>query len=457
MDSLLEIILNFSSDGIFITDKEGHTIAYSESYCKYIGATKEELDSKTIKQFFDEGWFSVSVLLQVLETKKTCTDIINYYKTGKEILVTGTPVLDRHGELEYVVLCFRDLSELKRLEAELKASQELLSLYKSQLQSLNTLEDPFGLGIIARSKSMQQVIYLIAGVAKHDSNILLLGETGVGKSILAQRIHDLSDRHKKGDFIKIDCTSIPETLLETELFGYEKGAFTDARKEGKEGIIELADKGTLFLDEIGELSLNLQSKMLNFLEDKKIKRIGGTKFKNVDIRIITATNQNLQELVKAGRFRKDLYYRLNVIPVEIPPLRNRKEDIIPLIKYYEKFFKNKYNLEKNISPEVYEKLLNYNWPGNIRELINVVERMLLLNEKTVLSQLDLQKHYPEELRHNHQDMSLKDTLEKAEKEYIKWIMSSTCTLKEAAEKSGIDISTLVRKKQKYQIFRNTSY
>ncbi|HHU69773.1 MAG TPA: sigma 54-interacting transcriptional regulator [Thermoanaerobacterales bacterium] len=456
---LLDVILNFSSDGIFIADKNCNTIAYSETYRLYLGASKEQLKAMTIIDFYNEGWLSSVPLLEIIETKKPCSQIITYYKTGKEILATGTPVLDDNSQISYVVLSFRDISKLKEMEAELRASKKLLNQYRTELITLKSNKifetSKIKYGLVYRSKSMNQLVELIETLARHDANVLILGETGVGKSLIAEIIHNLSERSNKGKFVKIDCSSIPENLLESELFGYKKGAFTGANVEGKVGLIELADKGTLFLDEIGEMPFNLQSKLLNVLEDKKVKRIGGTEYKPVDIRIISATNKNLEEQIRKNLFRRDLYYRLNVIPLTIPPLRERREDIIPLVKFYENFFLKKYDIKKEIPPNVYEQLLNYDWPGNVRELINIVERLLLLDPVLVLKDMEEQQetlNLPDEITGaENTKESLRDFMDRAEKYYLLETINSTRTLKECAEVLDVDISTVVRKMKKYNI------
>lgn len=450
---ILEVILRYSSDGILVTDFNGKAIAYSETYRSFLGASNEIIKDKTINDFYNEGWLSTPVVYKVVQTRQQYSDFISYYKTGKTILVTGIPVFSENNFLEYVVLAFKDLSEIKKLETELIEQKELVKKYKRHLfQSPKKSE-------LTRNKEMQKIEDMIHNAAKHDSSIILFGETGVGKSMFAEKIHNLSKRFESGQFIKVNCANIPDNLLELELFGYEKGAFTDAKKEGKEGLVELADKGTLFLDEVGELNIHLQSKLLGVLEDKTVRRVGATKYKNVDIRIISATHRDLNEMVKTNMFRKDLFYRLNVFPIVIPPLRRRKEDIIPLLKHFEEIYSKKYNVIKPISPKVYQTLLHYEWPGNIRELMHVVERLLLIDEEIILNEIASEKplNTLADMAENIQPdeyLSLKAFMEKMEKRYILSILDSSKTLKEAAQKMDIETSTLVRKKQKYNIYRS---
>ena len=267
-------------------------------------------------------------------------------------------------------------SQKKALEAELKKIYRELRIE----------------GIVGRSKQIMEVIEIVHKVAPTDATVLLRGESGVGKELFARAIHYLSKRSDK-PFVAVNCAAIPESLLEAELFGYEKGAFTGAYTS-KKGKFELANGGTIFLDEIGDMPLNLQVKLLRVLQEKEIERLGGSKPIKVDVRIIAATNRNLEELIKQGKFREDLYYRLNVVPVFIPPLRERKEDIPPLVWHFVENFSKEYKKNIKVSSEVMEAFLNYDWPGNVRELQNVIERMVILDTDGVLTAEDL----PEEIR-----------------------------------------------------------
>jgi PAS domain S-box-containing protein len=455
-DGLLNALLKNCSDGIFISDKEYNTIAYSETYRKFLGATHEEMESKTILNFFDEGYLSELPVVKVIENKKPYSSMIKYYKTGKEILATGVPVIiDK--KIKYVILSFRDLTKLKKLEKELHSTKTIVNKYKNELEKIKNFNMKYMKhGFVYRSKFMKELIEKIEILSRHDSNVLISGDTGVGKGMVAESIHNLSERFNKGSFIKINCGSIPENLIESELFGYEKGAFSGAKNEGKIGIIELANNGTLFLDEIGEMPLNLQTKLLDVIEDRRIKKIGGVTYKSIDIRIISATNRNLKEDIKKNLFRKDLYYRLNVIPIYIEPLANRREDIIPLFKYYETKFRKKYGIKKELSSNIYEKILDYDWSGNVRELINFTERVLLLEENLVIKNLDPDKRKNNakkinNISTNSSEQTLKQYMYEVEKNYIINVINSTKTIKESAIRLDIDPSTLTRKMKKYSI------
>jgi two-component system response regulator AtoC len=263
------------------------------------------------------------------------------------------------------------LNVVEKAISESEMNKELISDYFDK-------EGPFT-EIIGKTPAIQQVLQTVQKIAPTDSTVLITGETGVGKELIARSIHLTSHRRNR-PFVKVNCAAIPETLLESELFGHEKGAFTGA-VTNKPGRFEIAHEGTIFLDEIGEMPLHLQTKLLGVIQDKAFERVGGIKTIKVDIRIISATNQDLQSAVQSGKFRSDLFYRLNVVPIHIPPIRERKDDLIPLIDYFLKKFKTKYQKKvTSLSPEILAVFSNYNWPGNIRELENVLERTVLMSE-----------------------------------------------------------------------------
>jgi len=296
-------------------------------------------------------------------------------------------------------------------------------------------------------------------IAKLDATVLIQGESGTGKEIISKIIYKNSAR-SKGPIIKINCSAIPENLLESELFGYEKGAFTGAHSEGKIGLFELANHGTLFLDEIGELPLPLQAKLLRAIQEKEIMRIGGKKSIPIDVRIIAATNVNLQEAVKEGKFRADLFYRLNVVPLTIPPLRNRKEDIPGLVKHFIAKFNQKYKTNKELDKDAWPVLIEYDWPGNVRELENLIERIIVtqpgsfITKKQILNQLyhgqsdrplsDLNQEKPSEL-------SLREQVEQFEKNLLLQMMPHYKNTRELAKALQVDKSTINRKLNKYRI------
>lgn len=308
--------------------------------------------------------------------------------------------------------------------------------------------------IILKSESMKQVVKLAIKVARVDSSVLITGETGVGKEVLARVVHKHSCR-VNGPFIKLNCGAIQAELVESELFGYEAGAFTGARREGKLGLIQLADGGTLFLDEIGDLPLNLQVKFLRVLQEREIQRVGGVETKEVDFRLIAATNKSLQDLVKQKKFREDLFYRLDVVPMTIPPLRERKEDILPLALFFLNKFGQRYGLSMRISPEVIEVLLNNDWPGNVRELENTIERLLVTSDTDVATDHLINKSSNSK-DYGKSRLNLREILDQTEKHFILQAFEQCKTTREMAQVLGISQSTVVKKMRKYDIYSNVN-
>ncbi|MGQ9826170.1 MAG: sigma-54 interaction domain-containing protein, partial [Desulfotomaculales bacterium] len=310
--------------------------------------------------------------------------------------------------------------------------------------------------VVARSQQMKRVLEMVDKVAQVDSTVLIMGESGVGKGVVASRLHRLS-RRAGGPFITINCGAIPEPLLESELFGYEGGAFTGARKEGKKGLLELADGGTVFLDEITDLPLNLQVKLLQVIQEKKLIRVGGSRYRDVDIRFVAATNRDIQRMVAEGSFREDLYYRLNVIPVIIPPLRYRREDIPALIEYFLNQLNAKYETGKKFSPEAMKFLAGYNWPGNVRELENLVERLVVTTEGNEIGVGHLPEYIFEGGSRSQSRVyvldicPLKEAMEEVERQLLTMAYGRLKNTYKVADALAINQSTVVRKIQKYRL------
>lgn len=360
--------------------------------------------------------------------------------------MTGIPVF-KGNSIFRIVITARDLSELNQLEVQLKAAEEQserylreLSLYKERVSSEK---------VVANSSQMKKILNTIPKIAKVDLPVLLLGESGTGKEVLARLIHEISKGNDK-PFIKVNCGAIPIDLLESELFGYVKGAFTGANEKGKPGLIEIAQNGTLFLDEVGDLPLKLQVKLLRVLQDFEVTRLGSTKPMKVNFRLLCATNQPLKEMMKRGEFREDLFYRINVLPVHIPSLRERRDDIIPFIlKTTERLFL-KYKVYKTFSPDVLKILESYHWPGNIRELENLIERIFIMTDETTIKVKDLPAYIVNK-NSSQEANTLKEKMELIEREIIEDMLKQTKSLREAARKLGVDPSTLTRKCQRYEI------
>jgi transcriptional regulator with PAS, ATPase and Fis domain len=336
-----------------------------------------------------------------------------------------------------------------KIKEQFKVLEQNGRAYTKRLKSLvdKGISPDFMLG---KNKEMKKIFDLITKVADFDVNFLITGETGVGKSYFAKLIHNVSKRSKR-QFLELNCGAIPEHLLESELFGYEGGAFTGAKKEGKSGLIELSDNGTLFLDEIGDLPLNLQVKLLKVIQDKTFNRIGGTKIIKVNFRLITATNQNLRKLIKEKKFREDLFYRLNVVNINIPPLRERKEDIPDMISYFVRKINEKYGLNKSFGSETVDMLINCKWPGNIRELENTIERILLLSDDDIINKSFLEDNLKNkcEEESNNKKPSLKERLNNYEGKLILKAFEKYKTTVKVGQVLGISQATAARKIKKY--------
>ena len=452
---MLDGIINFSFDGLWISDGEGKVLRVNKASEKMNGIKASEVVGKNVRDLIKEGFFDKSVTLEVLE-KKTSVTILQKVKNGKTILVTGNPIFDDEGNIELVVVNERDITYLNEIRDKLKESQSLTKKYQCELSKihLKNLEKD---NIIFKSEAMEKVMQTALRVCSLDCCVLLLGESGVGKNLIAKLIHKHSSRNK-GPFMCISCGAIPESLIESELFGYEGGAFTGAREGGKPGVFELAHKGTLFLDEIDQLPFSLQVKLLHFLEEKEILRVGGTKYRKVDARVIAASNQNLENLVKEKKFRRDLFFRLNVVPIHIPPLRERPEDIPPLVLFFLNKFNEKYKKKVSISPKAIDILCEYRFPGNVRELSNLIERMAAMADDKKIKPEDIpqyvRKSADTSLSLDREELPLKKAIEKLESFMIKRAIEKYGSQNKTARALGVNQSTIARKIKKYGINGN---
>jgi len=438
----LELIINALYDGTFICNKEGVILMVNVAYERITGVKTEELLHRNVRDLVDEGVISESITLKVLEQGKPVT-IRQQFKSGKEVLISGSPVWV-NGETKFVVTNVRDMTELNRVQKELAESKALNEKYISELTALREKDR-----IVYHSKVMEETITLSKQLAAFDSTILILGESGVGKELIANLIHKCSYRSRE-KFVKVNCGAIPEELLESELFGYESGAFTGANSKGKPGLFEIANNGTIFLDEIGELSLPLQVKLLRVLQESELMRVGGVEPIKVNFRLVAATNKNLEEMVRQKKFREDLYYRLHIVPIVIPSLRERVEDIAPLVFHFFSALNRKYGMNKTFLPGVIKRLENHLWPGNVRELENMVERLYVTVQSSVIEESHLPSHFLQE-KNKHSEFSLQHHVEKVEKQLILDAIKKHQTTRKAALELGINQSTLVRKMQKYRI------
>jgi len=447
-------IFYHSEDGIYVVDGDGISLRANPAFEEIAGVKVEELFNQDVKQLVKKGIFSRSAAAEAIEEKKVKT-IVQEYANGKIGLVTSTPIKNHNGDVIRVISNIRDITELSKLYETLSAKERLIQKYSKILGETNLLETN---GIVAESESMLNTIKMARRVAEVDSNAIILGESGVGKGMIAKLIASMSNRFDK-PFIAVNCSAIPEQLMESELFGYVEGAFTGANKGGKAGLVEAADGGILFLDEIGEMPLSLQPKLLTFLESKEITKVGATKAKSLNVRILTATNKNLLEMVKRGRFREDLYYRLNVIPITISPLRERREDILHITDHLLEMFNNRYKRNRKISNDVMNVFLDYSWPGNVRQLKNALERMVILSSDDIITVRDLPR---EILCANENDreilatameemilpMSMPDKVMELESKLIEEALKRGGSIRNAAKLLGITSSALFRKLKK---------
>ncbi|MFL0365426.1 sigma-54 interaction domain-containing protein [Pseudobacillus sp. 179-B 2D1 NHS] len=369
LETLLKI-LDHSSDEIFVLDGEMRILYVNQACERHYGLKPTDVIGKYNIELFEKGYWKPSIVPEVYKRKKPCYMKQQTY-IGAELLTSAIPLLNEAGEIELVVITSTESQTYKMFKAKEAASESNITHFEEEAER-----------IVTNSEKIKQIISFCEKVAPTDSTILIEGESGTGKGVLAHFIHRISQR-KNGPFLTINCAAIPEELLESELFGYAKGAFTGASKSGKPGLIEAADNGTVFLDEIGEMPLALQAKLLQVIQDKQFIPVGGSETKKVDIRIIAATNQNLVQMVKDKQFREDLFYRLNVIDVHLPPLRERKEDVIPLTYNFLNKFNEKYHTNKVISEECLNTLIHYPWPGNVRQLENLIERLVVISDSVI--------------------------------------------------------------------------
>ncbi len=450
----LDAIIDSSFDGLYITDGQGKTLRLNKAFEMITGISAQEFLGRNVEDIRDEGIVSESVSYLTLQ-KRSHVTIIQETKTGKTTLVTGSPVFDKHGNIVRVVCNVRDITELNMLRQKLDQAEGLSQHYESQLRTLR-LQYKGSESLVINSNIMRNLLETVIRLAQVDTTVLITGESGTGKELIAETIHNNSVR-KNQPFIKVNCGAIPANLLESELFGYEFGAFSGAKKGGKAGYFELANRGTLFLDEIGDLPFNLQVKLLRVLQSREIIRVGGESSVKIDVRILAATNKNLKKMVAEKEFREDLYYRLNVIPVDIPPLRERKEDIPSLVVSFMQAFNRKYELNKRISPEVIHIFMKWDWPGNVRELENFIERLVVVTQKDVITGEDLLSYFEDDVEAKFSPIlvraliPMREAIESTEKQLLEKAYSQYKTTRQMAGALEVNASTVVRKAARYGI------
>lgn len=458
---LLEDILDSSYDAIAILNSEPRFLYVNKNYEKILDFKKEEVLNIHINDLVKTKKIIIAPSLEVIKTKQTSSSF-QKMSNGTEALITASPVFNSDGEIILIVDNIRDITDLHRLkEKSLRYKLKNTKLEKELLEyKLNSRENS---EIVYKSKSMNDILEIALRASYTCASVLITGESGVGKGLIAKFIHLNSDR-KLQPFVSINCSAIPESLFESELFGYEEGAFTGAKKQGKPGLFEIASNGTLFLDEITEMPINIQSKLLTVLQDKSFYRVGSVEQIFTNARIIAATNSNIQQKIKDNKFRKDLFYRLNVIPINIPPLKERKEDILPLTIHFLNINNKIYKKNKKINFEAEKILISQNWPGNIRELQNTVERLIILdnsddgviNSESVIKAIDNYDLLTNKLNDQNNLFSentsqLKDIYKNIEYKLLISAATEYKTSRKIAEALGISHPTVLKKMKMYNI------
>jgi PAS domain S-box-containing protein len=451
----LDAIIDSSSDGLLICDADGTVVRINPASERINGVRSGDVVGRNMRDLLREGIFESSAGLEAIRTGEKVSLLQD--SRGRKLIFTATPVFDGQGHLVRAVVSENDISEIDRLQRQLEEQAALKDQLSDQILAMQ-LHDLENRQVVARSPGMVRAVQQAMRVSKAESSVLILGESGVGKGLIAELIHSNSSRSGR-PMIKINCGAIPESLIESELFGYEKGAFTGA-DSGKPGHFELADGGILFLDEIAELPLSSQVKLLRFLEDGRIMRLGSTQGRTVNVRILAATHRNLDEMVAQGRFRHDLFYRLNVIPLAVPAVRERKECILPLVRHYLELFGERNRVKKRLSQAAARALQNYAFPGNVRELMNVCERLVVMSETELIDLADLPADISDLAeRRGMADAGwgegelLQEVLDRVERTVLTQALSKFSNQTEMAEALGVTQATIARKLQKHGLRR----
>ncbi len=448
----LNAILSSIYDEILVVNAKGELIRYSENIIQdFWQVDLPELIGKNVLDLEDQGLFTPSVTRLVIEKKKKVS-VVQETKNGRKILAVGNPVFNENNELDRIIVASRDITETTRLKSELHEMKKMSEQYKKELDNFRS-KDRFLKKLIYCSPKMEKIMNQVQKIAEFSSTVLLYGESGVGKEVIAQAIHQLGRRSDQ-PFLKLNCGAIPDNLLESELFGYARGAFTGADKNGKDGYFKQADGGILFLDEIGEMPMHLQIKLLRVLQEQEVIPVGSTTPIKVDVQIIAATNKKLAKMVEEGTFREDLFYRLNVIPIQIPPLRERTEDISLLAFHFLQQLNEKYHRHYHLTPDAVNVLEFYPWPGNVRELQNIIERLVVTADHPAIDAEFVSQFLS--LGYENKKMKpvitrvipLQEALDHVEEQLIVMAMNQYKTTTKAAKALGISQSSVSRKYQK---------
>ncbi len=443
-------------DSIFITDKDGNVLYVNPAYTRNTGIEPERVLNHNVYDLIEKDkLYSGGAIPDVLRTKKSAFRLSTTYGTGAPLMgyASGTPIFDSEGNLHQVIASSRPIVTLQSLKEDfntfLKEVQEM-----NPQNTCTVSEKNLSTEMIGKDGTLANIWTLINHVAPSDATVLITGESGAGKEVVADEIYRNSKRNDK-PFVKINCAAIPAHLLESELFGYEKGAFSGANAKGKQGLFELANHGTLMLDEIGDMPMDLQVKLLRAIQQQEITRIGGSKPIHLDIRFLALTNSNLKEKIANGTFRQDLYYRLNVIPIYVPPLRERVADIEPLCNRFIEIFSKKYNRPFSLTEQQLYYLKQYSWPGNIRELENIIEYLVLCSsgigqvDDSIIAGL-LNISLEQEPIHS-DTVDFSTAVAQFEKNLLENTLKTCGNLREAGQKLNINASTISRKIKQYNI------
>lgn len=447
-------ILQHTGVGIAIADGDGCLVWGNHRYAEISGLRLEAIMGQNLEQVGRAENIEVagaeSLFSLVSRSRRSITRMVDF-NIERDISVTGTPLFGDDGRLRWVIYTLTDWAEVSNLRRKLDEMTEASETSRRQLQEamLGQFREQ---GVIARDKGMHDVYAAALRIARVEATLLILGETGTGKDHLANFIHNSSPR-EKGPFVHVNCSAIPESLFEAELFGYEPGAFTGAGRHGRMGLIEFANQGTLYLDEVAELPLNMQAKLLTVLQTRNLVRVGGNNSRPVNVRVIAATNMDLLGLVRQKKFREDLFYRLNVLEIRMPPLRERRNDISEFINHFTELFNEKYRQHRSFDPRAVSALMRYDWPGNVRELEHLVERLVIMCPEDVISCEHLPPEVLGEAAALPEGGTLKAILERVEARVIREAVESSGSLRQAADRLGIELSTLTKKKQKYDIYK----
>ena len=445
-----EDILDALPDGVFISDVTGITLRVNRMYEQLTGIKLKDVQGKQVRSLVENGVFDKVLNPEIVRTGRPATHV-QQLQNGKKLVLSGFPVFDESGALRLVVTFVRDITMITRLNEQMEEQRHLIEQYHEQMAYISQ-EQSKTLTPVYKSEKMHSVVNMLKTVAPTEASVLLLGETGVGKDVFARLTHGHSLRKDKM-FLKVDCGGISESLTESEMFGYMSGAFTGASSKGKAGYFELADGGTVFLDEIGELPLAMQTRLLRVLQDGEIMRVGGTRPLKVDVRIIAATNKNLAECVELGTFRQDLYYRLNVATVNIPALRERPDDVRPLVEHFLRYYSSKYGKSKAVMELTMGILSRYQWPGNVRELQNFVHSLVITHKGAIISPRDLPAHVLEDQAHIRcysDDIltgrrPLKSIMADIECDFLRQALEVHGSVQKVADLFQVDRSTIFRK------------